>query len=60
MIVHLYMFGEEEITKETSKVTMFEDGSSFGFPGRVLILGTKPDVEVHPLIKIKWFFVEEN
>jgi len=26
---------------------MLEDGSSWGFPGRVLLLGTKPDVEAY-------------
>lgn len=60
MMVHLYLFGKEAVHEDTSRVTMLEDGTPHGHAGRVLILGTKPDVKIYPLLDVQWFWVEEN
>jgi hypothetical protein len=60
MFIHLWLFGHSERTLETSRVTMLEDGTPYQVEGRILVLGTKPNVEVHPLINVQWFWVEEN
>jgi len=60
MIVHLFMFGNEELCMATSRVTMLEDGAPFHIQGRVLVIGTKPNVKVYPLSEVQWFWIEED
>jgi hypothetical protein len=60
MMAHFYLFGNQELSISTSRVTMLEAGTPFGIVGRVMVVGTKPDVKVYPLSEIQWFWIEED
>lgn len=67
MFVHVYRVGEKDdagFHQETSRVTMVEDAESFGVPGsyspKALVLGTRPNLSVIPMVEIRWYWVEES
>jgi hypothetical protein len=62
VIAHIYRYGDPEgMTVETRRVTELEDGGKFGHANeRILVLGTRPRLQVIPMSEIESFWVEEN
>jgi hypothetical protein len=61
VIIHLQKFGCELETLTTHRVTLLEDRLDLNQPaGRILVLGTRPDIKTFPLTDIQWFWVEEE
>jgi hypothetical protein len=62
MMIHIHRIGSStSLDLSTPRVTVLKDGARYDFPGEtVLIVGTRPNLNVLPLSRIGFFWVEED